>query len=98
MKDQYLALSDLKKHTGYSYLEELWMLQMAKIDESQDKVAAGKIDQNWKYWVGVEKGFKLATTQLARALQDLEKEDENLDSSDKITQMLTELRSKGESK
>jgi hypothetical protein len=99
MNDHYLALSDLRKHSGYAYLEELWMLQQAKIEEGRDKAAKKNNESAWRYWAGQEAGFKLATTQLVRALMDLEKEDENLTNEDKITKMLDDLRSKqGESK
>lgn len=96
MKDQYLALRSLKDHSGYNALEELWMIQLSKIEEGRDKAAKKNQESAWRYWAGQEAGFKLATTQLVRALMDMEKEDENLTGEDKITKMLEELRAKGE--
>lgn len=96
MKDIYLALSSLKEHTGYQALQELWMIQLSKIEAGRDKAAARNNETNWRYWAGQEKGFKLATTQLLMALASMEKEDENLSSEDKINELLETLRPKGE--
>lgn len=96
MNEDYLHLRTLKEAKGYKLLEAIWMHQISKIEESRDKAAQKGSETAWRYWAGLEKGTKLMATALDRALLDMEKEDQDLQGEDRITQMLDEIKVKGE--
>lgn len=91
---QYLLLKELETYPGYVTLQELWMIQQAKLEEGRDKAAKRNNESAWRYWAGQEAGFKLAITQLQRAIQDLEREDDN--QNDTADAILEELKIKGD--
>lgn len=94
MNDEYAALRGLENIKGYQILQQLWIHQIAKIEESRDKAAAKGSETAWRYWAGQEKGFKLAMTAVARALAEMEKEKENIDQESKLDALLDEIRPK----
>lgn len=96
MNDEYLQLKTLQGSRGYKLLEAIWLLQITKIEESRDKAAQKGAESAWRYWAGMEKGTKLIITALERALLDMEKQEEELQGEDRITQMLDEIKVKGE--
>lgn len=94
MKQEYTALRGLQQNTGYKILEELWMHQVAKIEESRDRAATKGNESAWRYWAGQEKGFKLAMTAVQRALTEMEKDNENIETESSLDKLLDEIRPK----
>lgn len=78
MKSEYHALSSLKMHPGWVILQALWAIQHKKVVEATRK--SGKLGKEspWRWYAGQLEGFEIAITQLDRAIQDMEKENEDL--------------------
>lgn len=96
MSQEYLALKDLEKHPGYLILQELWIQQRAKIDAAKDKAARSNKEDHWRYWAGQEAGFTVATTQLQRALSEMELSEENQESEAETAKFIEALKIKGD--
>lgn len=92
MSNEYLPLKALEDNQGYKILEALWIHQVAEIEKARDKAAQRGNDSSWRYWAGQEKGFKLAMTALARAMVQMQKEDENVESQSRIDKLLEEIK------
>lgn len=94
MKKEYVALTGLKKFPGYEVLQELWNAQYLKIQEAMDSAAKRGSETAWRYWAGQDKGFKLAVTQLDRAIEQMEREmDEDRKPQDSVVdKLLAEAR------
>jgi len=92
MKSEYVGLKSLENHHGYKILEALWIHELTEVEKARDSAAKRGGESAWRYWAGQEKGFKLAMTQLQRALVHMEHENEDLKDGTKIEDLLSELR------
>lgn len=95
MKQEYHALKFMEKSDGYKILQELWILQVSKIEEARDRAASRGQESAWRYQAGQEKGFKLAMTALVRALADMERSEEGLDEDNAAEKLLEEIKTRG---
>lgn len=92
MKDEYLAFKSLREDSRYKALEELWIYHLSKIEESRDRAAKRGQESSWRYYAGQEAGFKRATTALQMAIAQIEKEDENMSSEEKVNKLLDKFK------
>lgn len=92
MKAEYIALKKLEDTDGYKILHELWMMEVAKIETARDRAAARGAESHWRYHAGLEKGFKMAMTQVARAIAQMEQENYELAVDNKVDTLLAEIR------
>jgi hypothetical protein len=96
MNQDYFDLKALEKSAGYQKLQALMIHQVSEIEKARDKAASKGSESAWRYWAGVEKGFKLAMTALPRALAEIEQKDDDLREETSIDKMLEEMKLKGE--
>lgn len=94
MNEDYLDLKRLENVIGYKKLQALWLHQVSDIEKARDKAAKRGSETAWRYWAGQEAGFKLAMTALDRAIQEIEKNEENLDGEEHMNRVLDELKIK----
>lgn len=97
MNQDYIDLKSLEKLTGYQKLEALWILQVSKIEEKRDSAGSKSQESAWRYWAGMEKGFKLAMTARQRAIADMEQKENDLREESVADKILEEMKLKGES-
>lgn len=86
------ALRGVQMSQGYKILQALWATQGAKIMDSMMKAAGKGQESAWRFYAGQMKGFDLAITQLDRALEQMAKEDINLEEQKTAEQLLAEIR------
>lgn len=93
MKDvqRYIAL---RGHHGYKDLQLLWMQDISDIEAKRDAAASRGQESAWRYWAGLEKGYKKAVMRLELEIESMN--DEAPDSlqapSEKIETLLAEAR------
>ena len=78
MKSEYNALLGLKSHPGWVVLHALWAIQHRKIVEATRKAGKTGKESPWRWFAGQLAGFEICLTQLDRAIQEMEKESEDL--------------------
>lgn len=99
MNREILLLDQLQNHAGYKHLEDLWRERISEIQEKRDTIASKNgqyAQESWKYWAGMEKGFKEAVTLLHVTLAEMESIAENQQADDRMATIAQEL--KGENK
>lgn len=98
MNKEFVALRGLKDHPGYEVLQALWQAQYEKIQEAMDSAAKRGSETAWRYWAGQDKAFKLAVTQLDRALAQMEKEAVDVETKPQtiVEKLLAEARGEQE--
>lgn len=74
----YMALNELRSHRGYQLLMVAWAQQGKEIMAAMNKACklSGK-DTTLRYCAGMWAGFDFAVGALDRAIQDVEREEEN---------------------
>lgn len=94
MRDVYQQLIALKNHAGYKKLFELWMQKATDIESRRDIAASRGQESAWRYFAGLEKGFKQAMTQLDETLLAMEEEGGEIaqEPSETIERLLKEAR------
>ena len=92
-KDAQRFLS-LRDHHGYKELQLLWMQDISEIEAKRDSAASRGQESAWRYWAGLEKGYKKAVMRLEVEIAQIE--DDAPDSletpSEKIETLLAEAR------
>ena len=92
MNGEYQNLKVLQGSNGYKILEELWAIQGKKIMDAFQKATRERSkDESLRWHAGQWQGFDLAVGMLARALADMEREDQNLNSDRDAEKILKEL-------
>lgn len=92
MSREALLLSQLEDHEGYKILKELWRLQITDIEQKRDSAAKRGSETAWRYWAGVEKGYKMAVVQLNASLSEMEQEDDAERAADRFKSIVQDLK------
>lgn len=92
MKNEYLALKQLEKSDGYAVLCALWMEQVTKIEKARSTAASRGSESAWRFHAGREEGFKLAMTQMDRAIKDMEAQDQEMAGEARFDALIQEIR------
>lgn len=89
----YQILSTLRRNEAYKKLTQLWLEDVSAIETKRD-VAASKCNElSWRYYAGLEKGYKQAILRLEVELARLEEEGKDPSQpSDTIEKLLSEVR------
>jgi hypothetical protein len=84
----------LSESPAYKKLVEMWMQDVAVIEEKRDKCAARSNESSWRYHAGLEKGFKMCMMRLQAELTEIESESGEImeEPSAKIEKLLSEAR------
>lgn len=91
MKAEYSALIALQNSAGWPVLQSLWALQHRKIVDAARKAGKQGKESAWRWYAGQLEGFEVAITQLDRALEDMRREDENVEASQEAQEQVDEL-------
>lgn len=94
MKEDMTVLLKLEESVGYKKLMVLWMQDLTEIEGKRDNAASKGQESAWRYWAGVEKGFKRAMMRLNQEISVMEEEggDTLNEPSEMIQKLLSEAR------
>jgi len=95
MNSDYLDLKQLQQSRGYAKLQALWAHEYAALMTGLQKAASKNQESAWRFYAGQLKGADLMTGQLERALLQMEREGENLESErneKSAAEIIAELR------
>jgi len=90
--NNYALLASLVENPAYRALQEEWVKKVSKIEENRDRAAARGSESAWRYYAGIEKGFKQAMLTLESELAFLEKDGREDQPPIEIEQLLSEAR------
>lgn len=91
--DDYNDLKSLKAHRGFKKLQALWAQDAALIMESIDKSCKTNGRENsLKHASGRWNGFNIAITKLDRALEDMERNIDNVRETSIADDLLEKIR------
>lgn len=85
----YTLLASLIKDPRYKVLQEEWIKAVSKIEENRDRAAARGAESAWRYYAGMEKGFKNAMLTLEVSLAALESDEQEGKPSELIEKLLS---------
>lgn len=90
----FAMLQTLSKSPAFAKLVELWVVDVTKIEASRDGAASRGQESSWRYWAGLEKGYKRAMMRLQEELSRMEEEGGDIaqEPSEKIQRLLSEAR------
>lgn len=92
MNRESQLLVHLQGHAGYKILEDLWRIRFAEIQEKRDKAAQRGSETAWRYWAGIEKGFREAVVTLEAELASMENEVDREQSDERFSAIAEELK------
>ena len=94
MNADYVDLKMLQGMKGYQKLQGLWAHEGAKIMEALHRAAQRGQESAWRYAAGQMRGFELAITHLERAILDMEREGEGVETPAQKTveELLNEIK------
>lgn len=90
-RNTYIILNQLMSHPGWKVLEELWLEEVTSIEDGRDKAAKRGSETAWRYWAGMEKGFKSAIIQPKIILARMEMDEDNSRAENKVADLIQEL-------
>ena len=90
---KYQLLQTLKNNQAYRELQNLWIEDVSDIEIKRDAVASKKNEDYWRYYAGLEKGYKKAIIRLDIELAKLEEAgNDPTQPSETIEKLLGELK------
>lgn len=93
MNNDIQLFTALERHAGYQALEELWRIEISGIEAKRDNAAKRGNESSWRYWAGLEYGYKKAVMKLREEILRYGNE-ESLEEkpSEKIEKLMAEAR------
>ena len=89
----FQMLVGLRKSAVYQKLMVLWMQEVSGIEAKRDAAAGRSNESAWRYYAGIEKGYKQAMLTLDVELARLEEDGKDVTKpSETIERLLSEVR------
>ena len=86
-------LMALKAHAGFKELQELWIRDITAIEAKRDNAAKRGNESAWRYYAGLEAGYKQAVMCLELELSRMDEDASVAEApSEKIETLLAEAR------